>query len=118
MRVLYLAALFLGACNDSSKDDTQGGEADADTDSDADSDTDSDSDADTDCTPASICDAGGPKGAACTVANFELPPKQCANWYQNKDHCTNGKIAALIDCECGCMDPKGSKAKPAAKETA
>jgi hypothetical protein len=112
MRALFLAALFLG-CNDSDKDDdTQSGEADADTDTDTDADADADTDADTDCTPAAICEAGGPKGAVCTIAPFELPPKQCANWYQNDDHCTNGKIAALIDCECGCMNPKGSKVKP------
>jgi hypothetical protein len=111
MRALFLAALMLGACDDS-KDDTQGGgDADADTDVDSDTDADADTDADTDCTPAAICEAGGPNGAACTIAPFELQPKQCASWFQNEERCTNGKMAALIDCECGCMEPKkGGKA--------
>jgi hypothetical protein len=112
MRMLFLAALFLGACNDSDKDDdTQGGDADADTDVDAD--TDADSDADTDCTPADICQQAGPQGAACDTPPFTLQPKQCGDWFQNEKRCTNGKMADLIDCECGCMEPKkGGKVAP------
>jgi hypothetical protein len=107
MRALFLAALVLGACDDS-KDDTQGGGDEAD--ADADADTDADADADTDCTPADICQQAGPQGEACEVAPFTLQPKQCASWFQNDKRCTNGKMSDLIDCECGCMEPKGGKA--------
>ena len=101
MRVLFLAALFLGACNDSDKDDdTQGGDADADTDVDAD--TDADSDADTDCGPVDVCQAAGPAGADCAVAPYGQP-KHCADWYKDETHCPKGKMVDLIACECGCL---------------
>ena len=112
MRAFILAALFLGACNDSSKDDTQGGgESDTDTDSDADSDTDSDSDTDKACGPTDICQAAGPAGANCEMAPYGQP-KHCADWYTVDKHCPGGKMADLIDCECGCMAGKGGKAAP------
>ena len=115
MRALFLAALFLGAaCNDSGKDDdTQGGDADtdADSDTDTDADADADTDADTDCGPVDICQQAGPANANCEMAPFGQP-KHCADWYKDETHCPNGKMIDLIDCECACMAPKGSKAAP------
>jgi hypothetical protein len=102
-----LAALVLGmgAC-DGDKDDTSGdadADTDADSDSDTDGDTDSDTDADTDCGPVDICQAAGPANAACDSPPFSLQPKQCGNWYTDESRCPNGKMSALINCQCACM---------------